>query len=90
MESGVGGGVAVASNALVDLLSGKSPVAMYDALHAARLLSPDSLRSPAAVVELLRSTYRASRRRPLERVASALAGSGYLNEAGLDLHDRPT
>jgi hypothetical protein len=74
----------------MDLLSGKSPVAMYDALHSARLLSPHGLQSPEAVIELLRSTYRSSRRRPLEWVACSLAESGYLNESGMKLYEQST
>ena len=73
------------SNALMDLLAGKTPVAMYDALHAGRLLSPSGLASPAKVVELLHSTMKSSHRRQLEWVAVALGESGYLNEDGMAL-----
>jgi hypothetical protein len=75
------------SNALTDLLADKMPVAMYDALHAARLLSSKGLRS-SAVMQLMQDTMRLSRRRGLESVAVALAESGYLNEAGLALFER--
>jgi hypothetical protein len=73
------------SNAPMDLLAGKTPVAMYDALHAGRFLSPDGLASPAKVVELLHTTMKSSHRRQLEWVAAALAESEYLNEDGMAL-----
>jgi hypothetical protein len=76
------------SNALTDLLADKMPVAMYDALHAARLLSSKGLRSSGAVVELMQDTMRLSRRRGLESVAVALAQSGYLNDDGMALFER--
>ena len=73
------------SNVLIELLSGKTPVAMYDALHAHRLLSPGGLRSPALVIELIRTTFRSSRRRALEKVVLALREAGHFNEDGVGL-----
>ena len=78
------------SNVLIDLLSGKTPVAMYDALHAERLLSPAGLRSPAPVIKLIRATYRSTRKRTLERVVLALGEAGYLNEDGIGLCEEET
>ena len=76
---------------LVELLSGKSPEAMYDALHAGRYLSAAGLRSPERVLERIRQALRSPRQRllmpatKLEKVAEALSRSGFLNEAGLSL-----
>ena len=78
------------SNALMDLLAGKTPVAMFDALHAGRFLSPMGLRSSDAVVELINGTLRSSRRRGLHWVAVALADSGFLNEEGNALFEQST
>ena len=76
------------SSALVELLAGKSPEAMYDALYAGRYLSARGQDSPAEVLELIKTLLRSSRQRALmpptllRRLADALVGSGLLNEAG--------
>lgn len=70
---------------LIDLLAGKTPLAMYHVLHSHRLLSDAGLGSPSRVVELMRSTLRESHRQPLEWLARALLASGYLNEDGEQL-----
>ena len=82
--------MALPSNALMDLLAGKTPVAMYDALHSGRLLSATGLQSPATVIDFIATTLRSSHRRPLTWVATALAQSGYLNEDGRALHEQAT
>jgi hypothetical protein len=51
--------------ALVTLLSGKTPEAMYDALHAQRCLSERALRYPGEFLELIKCFLRSSRQRPL-------------------------
>ena len=76
------------SSALAELLAGKAPEAMYDALSAGRYLSPAAQGSPPEVLALIKAFVRSSRRRALmpatlfQRLAAALAGSGLLNEAG--------
>ncbi len=76
------------TNAIAELLAGKSPEAMYDALYAGRYLSAQGQESPAAVLAVIKTHLRSSRQRALmpptllNRLALALAGSGYLNEAG--------
>jgi hypothetical protein len=76
------------SNALVELLAGKSPEVMYDALYAGRYLSAQGQESPAEVLALIKTHLRGSRQRALmpptllDRLGVALAGSGLLNEAG--------
>jgi len=80
------------SNAFIDLLSGKSPEAIYDALHAARYLSTAALQAPPQVLELIKTTMLSYRQRllfpakKLERVARALADADYLNESGMRLY----
>jgi hypothetical protein len=75
---------------MVELLAGKTPEAVYDALHAGRYLSEEALRSPAEVVTFIKEL-QSSRQRPLmpanklERLALALARSGFLSEAGKQL-----
>jgi hypothetical protein len=73
---------------LAELLSGKTPEAMYDALHAGRYLSELGMRSPSAVLEFIKAAMVAWWQRPLipdtnlQRLAAALADSDFLNEAG--------
>lgn len=80
------------SSAFIDLLSGKSPEAIYDALHAGRYLSAVALQSPPRVLELIKTTMLSYRQRPLtparqlERVSLALADSDYLSECGMQLY----
>jgi hypothetical protein len=75
-------------NALAELLAGKAPETMCDALHAGRYLSAEGLRSPARMLELMKTALRSSRPRPLlpatqmERLAATLARSGFLNQEG--------
>jgi hypothetical protein len=79
------------SNALVELLAGKTPEAMYDALYAGRYLSAKGRDSPPEVLALIKTFMRASRQRALmpatliQRLAAALAGSEFLNKAGHQL-----
>jgi hypothetical protein len=76
------------SSALAELLAGKTPEAMYDALYAGRYLSARGQDSPPDVLALIKTLVRSSRQRALmpptllQRLADALAGSGLLNEAG--------
>lgn len=76
------------SNALAELLAGKTPEAMYDALYAGRYLSARGQDSPPEVLALIKTFVRSSRQRAmmpptlLQRLAAALVGSGLLNEAG--------
>jgi hypothetical protein len=76
------------SNALADLLAGKSAEVMYDALYAGRYLSSRGQESPAEVLAVIKTHLRLSRQRALmppnllDRLALTLAASGYLNEAG--------
>jgi hypothetical protein len=84
------------SNALADLLSGKTPEAMYDALHAGRYLSESGVLYPARVLELIKSMLRSSRQRAfmpptkLKRIVLVLAESGYLNGSGIELASQET
>lgn len=79
------------SSALAELLAGKTPEAMYDALYAGRYLSALGQDSPPEVLALIKTFVRSTRQRPLmpvtflQRLAAALAGSGLLNEAGQQL-----
>jgi hypothetical protein len=77
-------------NALADFLSGKTPEAMYDALHAARYLSVHALRQPDRVLDLLRSAFRSARQRVMvmETLVDLLVSSGFLNEAGEQLAEQ--
>ena len=43
------------SNALAELLAGKTPEAMYDALYARRYLSAEAETFPAEVLALIKS-----------------------------------
>jgi hypothetical protein len=73
---------------LVALLSGKTPEAMYDALHARRCLSERALRYPGECLEFIKGLLRSSRQRAImpprqiERLVRALVGSVFLNETG--------
>ena len=75
-------------SALAELLAGKTPEAMNDALSAGRYLSPAAQGSPPEVLALIKALVRSSRQRALmpatllQRLADALAASGFLNEAG--------
>jgi hypothetical protein len=79
------------SNALTMLLAGKTPEAMYDALYAGRYLSAQGEDSSPEVLSLLKTVTRSVRQRPLlpatlmDRLTTALANSGFLNEAGIQL-----
>jgi hypothetical protein len=79
------------SNALAELLAGRAPEAMYDALYAGRYLSAAGQDSPPAVLALIKTFVWSSRQRPLmpatllQRLAAALLESGFLNEAGAQL-----
>jgi hypothetical protein len=81
----------LSSSALVELLAGKTPEAMYDALHAGRYLSQAGQDAPANVLDLIKTFVRSARQRPLlpatmlKRLAASLVESGYLNEAGEQL-----
>jgi hypothetical protein len=79
------------SSELAELLAGKTPEAMYDALYAGRYLSVEGQGSPPEVLALIKTFVLSSRQRALmpatmlQRLATALAGSGFLNEAGEQL-----
>ena len=79
------------SNGLAVLLAGKTPEAMYDALSAGRYLAAEGRDSPPEVLALIKTIVRSSRQRALmpatllDRLAAALVGSGFLNEAGEQL-----
>ena len=79
------------SSALAELLGGKSPEAMYDALYAGRYLSAEGQDSPPKVLALIKTFVRSSRQRALmpanllKRLAASLVASGYLNAAGEQL-----
>jgi hypothetical protein len=79
------------SNALAEFLSGRTPEAMYDALHAGRYLSALALREPDNVMDLLKSTFRSARQRArvMETLTRILASSGFLNEAGEEFAKQP-
>ena len=78
-------------SALAELLAGKTPEAMYDTLHAGRLLSARGRDSPPEVLALIKTLVRSSLQRApmpptlMQRLADALAGSGLLNKAGEQL-----
>jgi hypothetical protein len=80
--------VGQSSNALAELLAGKTPEAMYDVLYAGRYLSRAGEGSPLEVLTLIKMFVRSSRPRPLvpvtlyQRLADALVESGLLNDAG--------
>ena len=82
------------SSALAELLAGKTPEAMYDALYAGRYLSARGQDSPPEVLALIKTFVRSSRQRAfmpptlLQRLAAALTGSGLLNEAGEQLAEQ--
>jgi hypothetical protein len=83
--------MARSSSALAELLAGKTPEAMYDALHAGRYLSARALNAPREVLTLIK-TFVLSSRQPalmpatlLQRLAAVLAESGFLNERGEQL-----
>src|SRR5260221_12170665 len=70
---------------LVDLLSGKTPEAMYDALHSRRCLSEHALRLPDEVIDFIKLHVRSTRSpgfQPpfkIEVLVRALIGSEYLD-----------
>jgi hypothetical protein len=76
------------SSALAELLAGKTPEAMYDALFAGRYLSVRGKDSPHVVLDFIKAFMRSTRQRALmppmllPRLATALAESGLLNESG--------
>jgi hypothetical protein len=79
------------SNALAEVLAGKTPEAMYDALYAGRYLSAKGQASSPEVLALIKSFVRSSRQRVLmpptllQRLAAVLVSSGFLNDAGEQL-----
>jgi hypothetical protein len=79
------------SAAFIELLAGKTPEAMYDALYAGRYLTAAAIDSPAEVLEAIKVTIRSHRPRAfsppvqVELIARMLAASDYLNESGLRL-----
>jgi hypothetical protein len=82
------------SNALAELLAGKTPEAMYDVLCAGRYLSARGQESPHEELALIKTLVRSSRQRALvpatllQRLCVALVSSGFLNEAGENLASR--
>jgi hypothetical protein len=70
-------------SSLSEMLAGRTPAAMYDALQARRCLSDHALRHPDAVLDFLRAFFRTARQPAfLPRLAEALAGSRFLNREG--------
>jgi hypothetical protein len=78
----------LSSNALAELLTGKTPEAMFDALYAGRYLSQAGQDAPPEVLALIKTFVRSSRPRPLvpvtlyQRLAVALTESDFLNDSG--------
>jgi hypothetical protein len=65
------------------MLAGRTPEAIYDALHARRCLSDRALGHPDEVLDFLKSSFRTSSQAAfLPRLAEALAGSRFLNDEG--------
>ncbi len=81
---------------LVALLSGKTPEAMYDALHARRTSPKGRVRYPGECLEFIKCLLRSSREcammppRQIERLVWALANSVFLNERGRSLSKEET
>jgi hypothetical protein len=81
------------SAAFIELLAGKTPEAMYDALHAGRYLSAAALASPGEVLAVIKTTIRTHRQRMLtpprkvELIGETLAAGGYLSRDGLQLYN---
>jgi hypothetical protein len=66
--------------ALITLLRGKTPEAVFDVLHARRCLSAKALQEPDEVTAIVKEFLRPSLQQPLtrnqlERLAAALANS---------------
>jgi hypothetical protein len=77
-------------SALSELLAGRTPQAIYDALHARRCLSARALSHSDQFLAFTKSFFRTSGQAAfLPRLALALAGSGYLNEEGCYLAQQP-
>lgn len=76
------------SNALAELLTGKTPEAMYDALFAGRYLSDRGRESPAALLLLIKEHLRSAQKRGylahnvVNGLSALLVAHGFLNEAG--------
>jgi hypothetical protein len=76
-------------SAVSELLAGRTPEAMYDALHARRYLSERALSRPDEVLSFIKSFFRTVGQSAfLPRLAGALASSGFLNEEGKNLAER--
>jgi hypothetical protein len=81
------------SAAFIELLAGKTPEAIYDALHARRYLSAAALASPGEVVAAVKTTMLTHHQRMLtpprkvELVGQTLAARGYLSSDGLRLYN---
>jgi hypothetical protein len=84
------------SHAFVEMLAGKTPEAMYDALHAGRYLSARAHASPPEVLEAIKTTILTHRQRPLARprqvelVSQELAASVFLSDDGWRLYKGET
>jgi hypothetical protein len=75
-------------SSLSEMLAGRTPEALYDALHARRCLSDRALSHPDEVLDFLGFFFRTSRQAAfLPRLAEALGGSLFLNEEGRQLAD---
>src|SRR5262249_54147567 len=71
--------------ALVTLLRGKTPEAVFDVLHARRCLSKKALQEPDEVTAIVKEFLRPSLQQPLtrnqvERLAAALANSDLIDK----------
>jgi hypothetical protein len=70
-------------SSLPEMLAGRTPEAMYDALHAQRCLSERALSHQDEVLDFLRSSFRTLRQAAFPpRLAEALTGTRFLNEEG--------
>jgi hypothetical protein len=70
--------------ALATVLAGKTPEAIFDALHARRWLSARAIEHPNELTETIKEYLRPSRSQPrtrqqLERLATALISSNLIN-----------